>query len=334
MSERMRPPLRALDASVARRIVAEATLAPSVHNTQPWRFVARPGGIELWADESRHLHVVDRAAHAEALSCGAVLLALRLAVTVHVGRKPLTRLLPDPVQRPALLADVRLGGPSGASEEIRRLHAAMPQRATFRGAFQTRELPARIQAVLHYSAFVEGAHLQFLDEVTRDRVLDLTRAADAEWRRDEGYRSELATWTVERSPGEGVPDEAWGSVDPAYPQRDFSLAATAGRRERPSGAGTFAVLSTDGDTMKDRVRAGEALMRILLQATAEDARVALMSQSVERIESRAALQRALGSLAFPHAVLRIGFADVEEAPPAPTPRRTVDDVLVFDSDDL
>ena len=31
----------------------QAILAPSVHNTQPWRYIIRPGEFEIWADESR-----------------------------------------------------------------------------------------------------------------------------------------------------------------------------------------------------------------------------------------------------------------------------------------
>ncbi len=38
---------------------ALATRAPSIHNTQPWRFDVGPDWIELRSDPSRRLHVLD-----------------------------------------------------------------------------------------------------------------------------------------------------------------------------------------------------------------------------------------------------------------------------------
>jgi nitroreductase len=84
-----------------------ATAAPSIHNSQPWRFLVRPGGIDLYADRTRRLAVLDPHGRELAISLGAALLNLRVAVLRH-GRVPVTRLLPDRSQ-PDLVAQVRLG---------------------------------------------------------------------------------------------------------------------------------------------------------------------------------------------------------------------------------
>ena len=39
-----------------RKAVERAILAPSIHNTQPWHFVVRPGVLELRADNDRRRH--------------------------------------------------------------------------------------------------------------------------------------------------------------------------------------------------------------------------------------------------------------------------------------
>lgn len=44
---------------VRRRIVQAATHAPSVSNTQPWRFASFVEGLDLSADETRRLQVLD-----------------------------------------------------------------------------------------------------------------------------------------------------------------------------------------------------------------------------------------------------------------------------------
>jgi hypothetical protein len=42
-----------------RRAAIRATLAPSVHNTQPWRLVIKGGELNVFADRSRQLQVLD-----------------------------------------------------------------------------------------------------------------------------------------------------------------------------------------------------------------------------------------------------------------------------------
>ena len=71
-----------------RYVVAEAVWAPSVHNTQPWRFTTgyEPGSrygsqqISLHADLGRRLSVADPDGRKLMISCGAALFNVRLAL--------------------------------------------------------------------------------------------------------------------------------------------------------------------------------------------------------------------------------------------------------------
>ena len=78
-------------------LVRAAVAAPSLHNTQPWRFRVRDGGsvIELLADPARMLPAADPGGRAAHVACGAALFNLRLAAAV-VGLRPDIALLPDP----------------------------------------------------------------------------------------------------------------------------------------------------------------------------------------------------------------------------------------------
>ena len=80
-------------------LVAAATMAPSMHNTQPWRFRVEQASqtIGLYADPARMLRFGDPDGRALHIACGAALFNLRLAATV-AGRQPVFRLLPDPGQ--------------------------------------------------------------------------------------------------------------------------------------------------------------------------------------------------------------------------------------------
>ena len=120
-------------------LVARAARAPSVHNTQPWRFLASRGWLELRADHERNLPTTDPAGREMLISCGGAV-RLRLAIR-EIGYLPSVRLLPDPA-RPSLLARIRLGAAMPVTAAERRLLMAMARRHTHRGAFSTEPIPA------------------------------------------------------------------------------------------------------------------------------------------------------------------------------------------------
>ena len=113
-------------------LIATAARAPSVHNTQPWRFRVGEYAIDLHADVRRKLRM-DPLGRELLISCGAALFGLRLAVR-SLGYLPVVELLPDPAQL-RLLARVRLGAASPMTARERRMLDALPHRHTHRGPF-------------------------------------------------------------------------------------------------------------------------------------------------------------------------------------------------------
>ena len=94
---------------VTRRVVAAAGMAPSLFNTQPWKFRLRPDRIEVHADVGRRLIATDPEDRELRIACGAALFNLRLAVHAH-GVTPVVCLAPG--DAPAALAVIRRGAPS------------------------------------------------------------------------------------------------------------------------------------------------------------------------------------------------------------------------------
>src|SRR6266508_2593319 len=156
-------------------LVARAARAPSVHNTQPWRFLASRGWLELHADHERNLPKTDPAGREMLISCGAALFGLRLAIR-EIGYLPSVRLLPDPA-RPGLLV-------------------AMAHRHTHRDAFSAEPIPAGLMTGLQRDAITEGATLIQVDEPARYRQLaDLVADADRAQRADAEMQAEVRSWT-------------------------------------------------------------------------------------------------------------------------------------------
>jgi nitroreductase len=302
-----------------------ATLAPSMHNTQPWRFqVSRASQtIELYADPSRMLKYSDPHARAVHIACGAALFNLRLAAAA-AGREPVVRLLPDAGQ-PLLLATLRLAGPCRPGEADSELHAAIAARHTNRQPFSNTAVPPSILAELAEAAAVEGALLHFPDHAETDRLLYLVSDTERDLLADPAYRAELARWAGGDRDTDGIPDSALGPHDPCgrTPVRDFVpgghlSAGYAWFEENPR----LAVLSTAGGTPTDWVRAGQALQRVLLTATSRKVAATPLTQPLETADAWLVRDMRAGS-GQPQMILRLGYG----LPVPATPRRPVADVL-------
>ncbi|HKG27244.1 MAG TPA: hypothetical protein VKB09_16450, partial [Thermomicrobiales bacterium] len=156
-------PVPAIDAlaDVFRWAVSYAVLAPSGHNTQPWRFRLEDDAIELHADRTRALPVVDPDDRELTIACGAALLHLRLALE-HAGILHEIELLPDGADVD-LLARVRVVSFFPAQPEEDALFAAIPLRRTNRQPFDDRPLPVALASTLAETVAAEGAWLRTVD---------------------------------------------------------------------------------------------------------------------------------------------------------------------------
>jgi len=301
-----------------------ATLAPSKHNTQPWRFrVLRDAQtIELYADPERMLRYGDPHGRAVHIACGAALFNLRLAVSV-AHREPVVRLLPDPAV-PLLLATLRLGGRHRVHDAEREMYAAIAARHTNRWPFSGRPVPPGVTAELVQAARLEGAELHIPGQAETHRLLCLIADAERDLLADPAYQAELARWAGGERTADGMPGAVLGPRDPRghTPVRDFRTAGGG-----PAGYAWFeeapqlAVLSTAVSGRPDWLRAGQALQRVLLTATAHGLAATPLTQPLETGDAWQVRDPAGGG--SPQVILRVGYG----LPVPASPRRPVADVL-------
>jgi len=318
--------------TVALTAAAEAALrAPSIFNTQPWRWHVTSGGLDLYADPGRQLPVVDPDHRLSTLSCGVALHHARTALAAEGYDVEVVR-LPD-AQRPNLLARLRISGHHPpAPEDIRRYETTLI-RHTDRRLFTDQPVPSGATDSLRDAAEAERTHLHVL---RRDDVPVLASAvahAQAMELADPAYRAELAHWTG-RTAGarDGVPAATVTAPAPRTVRvREFTL---DGSGRSAAGSGTdnravYAVLSADADEPRTWLRAGEALSAVLLTAVVLDLAVSPMSDVAEVPATRALLRGLLAGIGYPLLVLRVGVAE-PNVPVAATPRRSAADAVRVD----
>lgn len=329
----MTTPFAATRSSALRRAAVRATLAPSVHNTQPWQIHIRPDELAIRADHTRQLPVLDPTGRQLVISCGCALMNARVSLAgdglgVRVSR------FPEQARTDLLAAIAWTDEPSCADAELAQLDPFVEQRQTNRRRFSDEAVPEDVLETLEKAARAEGAEL-FVVRRPEDRVTvaALSQHADDIQNLNPAYRAELRAWTTDdpvRRDGvraATVPHVDGGAGD-EVPIRDFDARGTGGlpTETHSSRNQTLVLLGTTGDDPTQWLRAGEALERVLLEITRHGYAASPLTQVTEVPSARAQLRRELQMIGYPHVLLRIGRA-------APTPasrRRRLVDVLVED----
>src|ERR1022692_1120584 len=313
------------DEGIIRRLISAAGAAPSIHNTQPWRFRAMGDLIEVHGDPDRMLWVADPLGRALHLSCGAALFNLRLAIRM-TGAKPLVWPLPDPDREPTLLASVQLADGRPPTPQERELADMIGLRHTSRAPFSGQPIPEAVQIGLEQQAGFEFALLRMLSANDAAVVLDLAASADRKLAANYDHRVELGHW-IGIAGDDGIPALALGSRPDRQPApvRDLGYASPAAARP----TGTFeqqpqlAVLSTARDEPADWLRAGQALQRVLLTAPPHGIATSFLYQPIELRDVEEQADDWWPWPECPQTIVRFGYGP----PGADSPRREVTAIL-------
>ncbi|HEU4349725.1 MAG TPA: nitroreductase family protein [Actinoplanes sp.] len=304
--------------------------APSVFNTQPWRWRVGSHTLDLLRDRARGLPVTDAQARQLLMSCGAALHHARIALAA-TGRQVTVTRLPD-LPDSDLLARLEVGGRQEPDPRTRRLRGAIPRRRTDRRGFAATPVPDAALVCLSEAAETEGGSLYV---VPPDQMPTLTAAAGqaaAAELADPAYRAQLTKWT-NRPPGsgDGVPATTAAPRGPrAVPLRDFAPDARPGLQagQGDDAGARYAILYGPEDNPLAWLRAGEALSAVLLTAVLEGIGSSPMSDVLEVREPRLLVRRLLPG-GQPYLILRLGIPLLAEAPPL-APRRPAGEVVRFD----
>ncbi|WP_459546909.1 Acg family FMN-binding oxidoreductase [Nocardia sp. X0981] len=318
--------VRVPDHPTVQAALSLARRAPSVHNTQPWRWVFDGHRLHLHRDTYRQLSSADPQGRQLVISCGAVLDHVVTAFAAAGWDTTVTR-FPDTVTDH--LASIEFAPAHRVSDTDRARAAAIERRYTDRLPMLPPRDWDRVAPGLYTTALRHGTLLEVLDDSARLRLAAASARSAALREYDPQYLNELHWWAGNDSPADGVPLSALVSAAELAQVgvgRAFPIAPPSLRRGELTDSSRLLVLGSTTDSPLDWLRTGEALSAVLLDCTAAGLATCPLTHITEIPVSRRAIANLLREPAAPQVVVRVGTAPATPAQP-PTPRRAVGDFL-------
>ncbi|WP_433716022.1 Acg family FMN-binding oxidoreductase [Nocardia sp. CA-084685] len=306
-----------------------ASRAPSLHNTQPWRWVFDGVRLHLYRDDDRLLTSADPLGRQLVISCGAMLHHVRTAFGAKGWHTDTTR-LPDS-HRTDYLAVIEFRPwpepPAGVLVRAR----AIDRRRTDRLPMYA---PTDLAQFLHAARMLVTPHdleLDLLDDSAHQKLAAASEHTTTVRRYDMEYQAELHWWAGHSGDPEGVPREALAS-DAEFARvsvgRTFPSAPHSARRGDLEDNARLLVLSSPRESVTAWLHTGEALSALLLECTTAGLASCPMTHITEMPSAREIIESMLPRPGIPQVVIRVGTAPDEPETP-PTPRRPLTDILTI-----
>lgn len=317
---------------VIREAVALACRAPSLHNSQPWRWVADGPTLHLFADVGRLMSAADPQGREIMLSCGAALDHLTVAMSAAGWAANVTR-FPDP-DEPFHLATIDFCPNADDADDVRRERAeAIRRRRTDRRPFGPPGDWARFEVLLRQTLIPYHVMCDVVLDDARPRLAEASRLTQEIRENDPTYEAELEWWTSPFVAHEGVPPSALVSATEAARvdvARDFPASARGQRGNDGSvDQSKIVVLSTHHeDARLDVLRCGEALSALLIECTIAGLVTCTLTHMTELAPSREIIRELTGQRGLPQVLVRVGQPPVEDQGAlGATQRRPLSEVL-------
>ncbi|MBK1732404.1 Acg family FMN-binding oxidoreductase [Thiococcus pfennigii] len=330
--EASRYPATGPDIDKYRFLLRYAILAPSSHNTQPWLFRVYDDHLEVIADRSRALPVVDPIDRELVISCGGAIGMIRASL-LRFGYSGDIELLPDSADKD-LLARVKLGSPHEPTLADQARFAAISRRRSTRRKFEDEPLPPGLAEELGELAQLDELELAVITgSEAKSDVAELVAEADREQHKDPDFRKELSEWLSSRrtSSRDGMSLASFGAPDILSSVGGFIIRTLdVGRRvaandkRLASNSPALVVIATRDDSPRDWLAAGMMHVTALLAVTARGLTAAYLNQPIELAKFRARLKGLAGVSGVPQLLFRIGRGPEVK----PSVRRDLEEVLV------
>ena len=297
-------------------LVRLATLAPSGHNTQPWRFAVSPNEIRIYPDLTRRVPVVDPDNRELWISLGGALENL-ITAAEHAGYQTETTYSLDNATDDYISVSLKKisGKPVGQS----LLFNAIPVRQSTRNEYDGKPVATADLKKLEAMATETGVTPVLFTGAAMEPMLEYLNAGNDRQLTDDRFKRELTDW-IRFSDGEAIEKldglASRASGNPSVPRWAVNLfigsvlnpkaqsKKDAGFVRSSSGLMLFVSVKNDKAAWIETGRASE---RYALLATAMNIKNAYLNQPCEVPALRAQVQTYLNlNGAFPQVLFRFG----------------------------
>lgn len=310
-----------------------AVLAPSGHNTQPWLFRINDDSIDILADRTRALPVIDPDDKELIISCGAAITNITVAMK-YFGINFTLKTYPQDGDFD-FLARISINGEYSPAEDDKKLFAAILKRRTNRLPFAEQDIDGQI--LQKFETIVSEDNCTKLnlirDKSIRDEVIKLIELGDRIQCENKSFCRELAQWVHPNRANskDGIPGYAFGLGDLISYAGPFFIGnmnwgdIQAGRdRNLVKGSPVIGILESNEDKDAGWLCAGISLEKLLLKAASEGIAASYLNQPIEVPELRNKLKEILSLKGYPQLIMRLGYGKEVK----PTPRRSTEEIIL------
>ncbi len=288
-----------------------AILAPSLHNTQPWKFTVRGSEVRVLVDRNRQLRVADPDARELYISVGCALENILTAAT-YFGLSTALTYFPDPKDEIGVATIIFEDVGSKASLADQERFHAIPLRHTNRQTYANKPLNER--DVQHLQACLNEKNVTLTvtdDPVTKQEIDSLVISADITQFADPDYRDELNNWISQGEFGYRWLIARMGQLAATY--IDSHHKPTKANADIVLNAPLLGLLSTSSNDRLAQIQTGQVFERIALNATTLNIGLQPLSQILQVSDLKPAVSKLFpGAAAAPQMAFRLGYTDVAQ----------------------
>ncbi len=314
-------------------LVRFGILAPSSHNTQPWKFRIKDNTLELFADFSRRLPKSDEDGRMIYAALGCAISNIKIALDYYslnfdieynreLGNSP-----------EGYVAKITFRGKGDVRKYPAEFLYALMRRHSYRGRYRSKSIPSRIFeniAKLNENDFEKFDIIKELEK--KEEIAQIMGRAMKNKMAKREFRWELAHWLrtniTQRSdgmPGNGHGMKLITSILAPFILRLIDVSAVEKKKaiRRVRNFPAIGLISTPIDSPRMWIAAGEYLERILIYLYSQNIAASIMIAPVEHMESRNELKKFTEFLPQ----IFFGFGYAEKTYPH-SPRRKLAEIFI------
>lgn len=312
-------------------ILRYAVMAPSSHNTQPWKFKISSNQIWLYLDSTRTLPISDPTLRESYISLGACIANLFVALAYFGFR---TKVKYFPKNADYLIAKIEVESYGKTDMDLNKLFHSIKKRYSDRSIYKQKLVSEKILSEIVGLSHEDLTVTVVTEKKLKEKIADLVAAGSSSIMKNEEFRNELSKWLRHNFTMQafGMPGENFGmndiqSIIAPLLIKNFDLSSDQMEHDRKAvlSSAALIVISSASDDMESWLKIGQLYERILLTTTTYRISSATLASVVEVGDLPEKLAYLLGIEGKPQVFFRIGYSDAKVSH---SPRIPIEKLLI------